>query len=173
MALLVLEKQFKVVNLLAYKGIGLLLMRLFIGTRLIYGVLDNVFHWERMKEFEAFLGQFHFPFPLLCAVVSVYAQLIAGLMILLGWKIRWAAAVMVFNFVVALVMVHRGQSFEQITAPLAMLAGSLLFLFEGAGPLSVDGRNEALPVVFKAQDNHGNIQQKRERIGDDNGQVFP
>lgn len=157
----------------AQNGLGLLLMRLFVGVRLIYGVQDNVLHWERMREFEAFLRQFHFPFPLLCAAVSVYAQLIAGLMILLGWKIRWAAAAMVFNFVIAIVMVHRGDSFEQMTAPLAMLAGSLLFLFEGSGPISVGGRNKILPVVFEAQDQHRNVEQQRERIGDNDGQIFP
>lgn len=148
-------------------------MRLFIGVRLIYGVQDNVLHWDRMKEFEVFLRQFHFPFPLLCAVVSVYAQLIAGLMILVGWKIRWAALDMVLNFVVALVMVHRGDSLEQVTPPLAMLVGCLLFLFEGGGPLSIEGKREALPVVFEAQDQHRYVQQKGERIGDDDGQVFP
>ena len=155
------------------KGLALLLMRLFIGIRLIYGVVDNVLHWERMKEFAAFLDQFHFPFPLASAVVSVYAQLIAGLMIVAGWKIRWAAAVMILNFLVALFMVHRGQSFEQITPALAMLFGSLLFFFEGAGRYSIDSAAGRSPVVLEPQNNHGNVQRQRERIGDNNGQILP
>src|SRR5215203_4872117 len=133
-----LIKAFNMLQPLRIKGLGLLLMRFFISTRLIYGVQDNVLHWERMKEFEAFLDEAQFPFPLQCAVFSVYAQFIAGGMILVGWKINWAAAVMVFNFIIALVMVHWEQSFEQITAPLAMLFGSLLFVFEGAGRFSLD-----------------------------------
>lgn len=123
------------------KDIGVLLLRLFIGIRLIYGVIDNVISWEKMKEFEGFLAQFSFPFPIASAVVSVYAQLIAGLMILVGWKIRWAAILMIINFLVAIFMVHRTQTFEQMTPALAMLFSSLLFLFYGAGKYGVDKNN--------------------------------
>lgn len=120
------------------KDIGILFLRIFIGVRLIYGVLDNVLHWDRMLEFEKFLQQYHFPFPIISAIISVYAQLVAGLLILIGWKIRWAAVFMIINFLVAIVMVHRGQSFEEMTTPLAMLFASLLFFFTGAGKYSVD-----------------------------------
>ena len=120
------------------RDIGVLLLRLFIGARLIYGVLDNVLHWDRMLEFKTFLQQFHFPFPLVSAVVSVYAQLIAGVLILIGWKIRWAAIVMIINFLVAIFMVHRGQTFEEMTPPLAMLFSNILFFFTGAGKYSLD-----------------------------------
>ena len=145
---------------LELQGIGLLLMRLFIGVRLIYGVQDNVLHWERMKEFETFLAQVHFPFPLVCAVVSVYSQLIAGLLILAGWKIRWAGAVMVVNFLLAIFMVHRGQNLEQMTSPLAMLFGSLLFLFEGAGRYKLGKNNKNSPVVLKPKEQHSYVQQQ-------------
>ena len=120
------------------KDVGTLLLRLFIGVRLIYGVLDNVLHWERMIEFADFLRQFKFPFPLVNAIVSVYAQLITGILILIGWKIRWAALVMVINFLVALIMVHRGQTLEQMTPALAILFSNLLFFFTGAGKYSLD-----------------------------------
>lgn len=76
----------------------MLLARLFVGIRLAYGVIDNVLSWEHMLAFREFLASFHFPMPLVCAVVSVYAQLIASLMILVGWKIRYAALLMIVNF---------------------------------------------------------------------------
>ena len=120
------------------KDVGVLLLRLFIGIRLLYGVQDNIFHWEKMKEFEAFLSQFNFPFPLVCAVVSVYAQAIAGLFILIGFKTRIASLLMVFNFLVALLMVHRNDTFEGMTPALAILFSCLLFFFQGAGKFSVD-----------------------------------
>jgi putative oxidoreductase len=122
------------------EDIGNLLLRLFIGVRLIYGVQDNILHWDHMKEFEGFLGQFGFPFPLLCAVVSVYAQAVAGLMFILGWKVRWAALLMLVNFLVALVMVHWGESFEQMTTVLFMIFTSLLLLFEGGKRYALDSR---------------------------------
>ena len=120
------------------QDVGVLLLRLFISLRLLYGVLDNITNWGRMLEFRDFLQLFHFPMPLVSAVVSVYAQAIAGLMIGVGWKVRWAAVLMIINFAVAVLVVHRGQPFEQMTPPLALLFTSVLFLFTGAGRYSAD-----------------------------------
>ncbi len=115
------------------KDVGLFLLRLFIGIRLLYGVVDNIVAWERMIEFRNFLGQQGFPLPLFSAVISVYAQFLSGLMFIIGFKIRLAAALMIINFLVALVMVHLHDSFEGMTPALAMLFSSILFLFYGAG----------------------------------------
>ncbi|MGI8600532.1 MAG: DoxX family protein [Chitinophagaceae bacterium] len=120
------------------KDLGVLFFRLFIGIRLVYGVLDNVFVWNHMILFSDFLKQSGFPLPLASAIVSVYAQLIAGLMILVGWKIRIAALLMIINFLIAVLMVHLGQSFEQMTPALAMLFSNVLFLFYGAGKYAFD-----------------------------------
>jgi putative oxidoreductase len=121
------------------RDLGVLLLRLFVGIRLVYGVVDNVLDWQRMLEFRDFLENFNFPWPLASAVVSVYAQLIAGILIVLGWKIRYAALLMIVNFLVALAMVHRGDRFEAMTPALAMLFASVLFLFQGPGRYAVRG----------------------------------
>ncbi|MBC7828076.1 MAG: DoxX family protein [Chitinophagaceae bacterium] len=121
-----------------HKDWGIFLLRLFIGLRLIYGVQDNVLHWEHMLRFRDFLKTFHFPFPLICAIASVYLQLIAGIMIVLGWRIRYASLLMIINFLVALIMVHRNDSIESMTAPLSILFSAVLFLFHGAGLISID-----------------------------------
>ncbi len=120
------------------KDLGVLFLRLFIGIRLVYGVLDNVFDWKHMMLFRDFLDTTGFPLPLVSAVVSVYAQLFAGIMILLGWKIRIAALLMIINFLIAVLMVHLGQSFELMTPALAMLFSNVLFLFYGAGRYAFD-----------------------------------
>ena len=112
---------------------GILILRLFIGIRLVYGVMDNVLSWDHMLAFRDFLQLHEFPFPLVSAIVSVYAQLIAGIMILAGFRIRWAAALMIFNFLVAIFMVHSGQSFEAMTTPLAILFINVFLLLSGAG----------------------------------------
>jgi putative oxidoreductase len=113
-------------------------IRLFAGLFLIYMSQDNVFSWARMLEFEQFLLQFGFPLPLASAVVSVTCQFVAGVLFILGAFIRPAAAVMVINFIVALVMVHRKLPFREALDPCAMLASSLFLLFNGAGRPSVD-----------------------------------
>ena len=120
--------------------LGLLLLRLFIGGRLFYGVIDNVLSWEKMLEFAHFLEQHHFPIPTLSAVTSVYLQFIGALLILVGYQTKIAAFFLSLNFVVALLAVHLpiGDSVEGMTPALAMLFGCLTLLFTGPGRLSID-----------------------------------
>ena len=117
---------------------GAIFIRTFAGVFLIYMAQDNVFSAERMHEFERFLAGHGFPVPLLAARVSAYAQFAAGLCFLLGVATRAAAAVMVINFVVAILMVHLALPFRNALEPSAMLASALFLLVHGAGPLSVD-----------------------------------
>lgn len=120
------------------RDMGVLFLRLFIGVRLIYGVIDNIFSWKKMLEFAAFLENFHFPFPIASAIISVFFQCIAGIMIIVGLKIRLAALLMIGNFLIALLMVHLYDSFEGMTPALAILFASILFLFQGAGKYALD-----------------------------------
>lgn len=120
--------------------IGVLILRLFIGFRLLYGVIDNIISWEKMLEFSSFLKANEFPFPTVSAVVSVLIQFVCGLGVLIGFKIKVASLILVLNFIVALIFVHikRGDSIEVMTPALAMLFGSLMFVFTGAGKHSFD-----------------------------------
>ena len=120
------------------QDIGVLLLRLFIGIRLIYGVQDNILHWNNMLEFRDFLQQFHFPVPLLSAVVSVFGQFISAVLVLLGWKIRYAAIVLIINFTIAWLLVDRHGTIESMTPALAILFCAVLFLFQGGGKFSLD-----------------------------------
>jgi putative oxidoreductase len=115
------------------------ILRAFAATFLIYMSQDNVVSGERMAEFERFLRQFGFPLVPLSARVSVYAQFAAGILFALGLFVRPAAAVMAFNFVVAIGMVHLGLPFREALDPSAMLATSLALLLTGGGALSLDG----------------------------------
>jgi len=120
--------------------LGLLFLRLFIGVRLFYGVIDNILSWEQMIEFSSFLESFGFPLPVISAVVSVYVQFLGSLAILFGFKIRIASFFIAINFLIAMMMVHipAGDTFEAMTPPLAMLFGATTFLFLGAGKIAVE-----------------------------------
>ena len=118
------------------KGFGIFFLRLFIGLRLIYGTIDNVFSWYRMLEFKSFLASQNIPFPLASAVISVYAQLICGILFLIGWKIRWAGVVMMVNFLVA-IFLEIPHGVEAMTPALAIFFSSQLFVLEGAGSITI------------------------------------
>ena len=113
-------------------------IRLTVGFHLIYGTQDNVFSWERMLEFRNFLETFGMPFPLMSAVVSVYAQFICGFLFILGWKQKLSAMVMIFNFLVAITLVHLNDPYPAIYPAISMLAGSLFIYLKGPGKISLD-----------------------------------
>jgi putative oxidoreductase len=121
------------------KNYGAIFIRLIIGFHLIYGVQDNVFHWDRMLEFENFLHANGFPLPLTSAIVSVYAQLLCGILFIAGAFVRIASIIMIINFCIAISMVHSNDPYPQVFPALVMLSGSLFLLFHGAGKLAIDG----------------------------------
>lgn len=118
---------------------GLLILRIFLGSRLIYGVIDNIMSKSKMMEFSSFLESNHFVLPLQSAWLSVYAQFICGIMIILGWKLKWATGIMVVNFLIALIFVHVriGDSIEGMTPALSMLIISAALFLMGPGKYAI------------------------------------
>lgn len=121
-----------------HKEYAAIFIRLIVGFHLIYGTQDNVFSYDRMLEFEKFLTARGVPFPLMAAFVSVYAQFICGALFIAGAFIRYAAIVMIINFIAAIVITHIGDSYPSTFPALMMLCASCFLLFNGAGKLSVD-----------------------------------
>lgn len=117
---------------------GAVFLRLLIGIFIIYGVQDNVFSYEHMNEFAAFLHQKNVPFPLFSAFLSAYVQFVCGIMILLGAWIRLAAIPFIINFIAAVFIAHLGDTFRSMFPALMMIAAGFFFLFNGAGKLSID-----------------------------------
>ena len=120
--------------------LGLFLLRLGIGGHLVWSTQDNVFSWARMLEFRDFLEKFEFPLPLFCAVLSVAAQFVGGLALIAGAFTRFAAAVLAFNFVVAIAMVDGTRPYPAAFAALAIVVACLCLVFTGAGRWSLDHR---------------------------------
>lgn len=126
-----------------YKEYGVIFIRLIIGVHLIYGTQDNVFSYARMEEFASFLSARGVPTPLFFAFLSAYAQFICGFLFLIGAATRYAAVVMIINFIAAMIIAHVGDTYPNMFPALTMLAASCFFLLHGAGKLSVD---RALPT---------------------------
>lgn len=123
-----------------YKEYGVIFIRLIVGFHLIYGTQDNVFSFARMEEFAGFLSSRGVPFPLFSAFLSAYAQFICGALFIVGAATRYAAVVMVVNFVAALIIAHRVDAYPNKFGALMMLAAACFFLLHGPGKLSVDDK---------------------------------
>ncbi len=129
-----------------YKYFAAIFIQLIVGFHLIYGTQDNVFSYARMEEFAGFLAARGVPVPLFSAFLSAYAQFVCGIFFILGAATRYAAVVMIINFVAALVIAHRGDAYPNTFPALVMLFAACFLLLHGAGKLSVDdaleGRRE-------------------------------
>ncbi len=119
---------------------ALLLLRLLVGSFLVWGVADNILSAERMDEFVRFLTQFGFPLPDLMARLSVWAQLLCGLSFILGLGVRWTGILCLINFIVAIVMVDQHQGVRAMFPSACLVAIGLLLLAHGAGRYSLDAR---------------------------------
>lgn len=120
-----------------HSAYGVLFLRFAISVFIIYGVQDNVFSWARMLEFRDFLQLRGVPYPLLAAHLSVYVQFVCGILLLIGGAVR-LFGLLSFNFTAAIFIAHIGQSFQQYYPAAQLIAVGFFFLFNGAGPLSLD-----------------------------------
>lgn len=121
-----------------YKEYGVIFIRLIVGFHLIYGTQDNVFSYARMEEFAGFLSARGVPFPLFSAFLSAYAQFICGALFIVGLATRYAAVVMIINFIAALIIAHLDDTYPNMFPALMMLAAAGFFLLHGPGKASVD-----------------------------------
>ena len=71
-----------------FSDFTLLLMRMFVGLFLVWGVWDNVTSREQMAEFARFLANHGFPSATLLAPVAVYLQLAIGIAFVLGLEVQ-------------------------------------------------------------------------------------
>ena len=133
-------KMLKLSLLEKYKEYGVIFIRLIVGFHLIYGTQDNILSYARMEEFANFLAGRGVPFPLFSAFLSAYAQSICGLLFILGAATRYAAVVMIVNFIAALIIAHIGDIYPNMFPALMMLAASCFLLLHGPGKLSVDSK---------------------------------
>ena len=119
---------------------ALLFMRIVVGTFLIWGVLDNILHAERMQEFVDFLTKFNFPAPHVMAPLSVWIQFLVGLCFVLGLLTRWAGVFCILNFIVAIAMVDRFGGIRGSFASVCLVLIGLYLATHGAGRYSIDAR---------------------------------
>lgn len=128
-----------------FSDAALLAVRGLTGAFLVHGVWDNVTSAARMNEFVAFMRASGFVAPDILAPFSVYTQLAAGVLLVLGLLTRWAALLIAGTFIVAVWMVHWDQSFREAWPALALVGVGLLLAATGGGRFSADRAFEREP----------------------------
>jgi putative oxidoreductase len=121
-----------------WSDLSLAALRALTGAFLVYGTQDNVLSAARMDEFAGFLRAHGFILPELMAPLSVWAQLLCGILLVLGLLTRWAGLVVAFNFVVAVWMVHWPEDLRGWWPAIVLVFLGLHFACAGGGRWSLD-----------------------------------
>jgi putative oxidoreductase len=119
------------------KDFGVLILRLVFGYRLVEGMVTVLLNGQ-IPGLAQFFQASHIPFSLASAYLAVCAELICGILFIIGYWVRPAALVMVFTFTVAIVFVDFPAGFEKGFPGWSIWAVSVFLLCYGAGRISLD-----------------------------------
>jgi len=86
----------------------------------------------------AWLTDIHFPLPVFMAYLGKGAELIGGILIVLGLFTRIAAIVLIINMAIITFVLGSGKIFEDDQHPFLLLVLFVYLFFVGAGKLSLD-----------------------------------
>ncbi|PZX52704.1 DoxX family protein [Algoriphagus chordae] len=119
------------------EDIGLLIMRLGAGSMILtHGVpkLMRFFGDEPIK-FMDFLGLG----PVVSLSLAVFAEFVCALLIMIGFKTRFATIPLMITMLTAALVAHSADPFSRKELPLLYFIVFLCILIFGAGKFSIDG----------------------------------
>jgi len=128
----------------AYNATVLLVGRVLLALLFVY------FGYLKLMSFGGTVGYFtkwEFPMPQVAAVLAVIFELGGGILLLIGWKTRWAAWALALYVVIATAVAHRfwtyeaAQVFNQTShffKNVSIIGGLLCIAAMGPGRYSVD-----------------------------------
>jgi putative oxidoreductase len=117
---------------------AILFIRLAFGFHLIQYTYGDVFELTAGSSNKEWLGSMGVPFPYLMGWIFMLTEFIGGIALIIGFKTRLFAFLLIINFTVALLLVHLGQTYKQSFEAIQMLCVSFFFLLNGSGKLSID-----------------------------------
>ena len=118
--------------------------------RVLLALIFIIAGYGKLTGFEGTVGYIQsvgLPVPQLAAVIAIIVELGGGIMLVIGWKARWAAAALFIFVFLAGILFHAFWSSPadqammqqiQFMKNLAIMGGMLYVLVYGSGPLSVD-----------------------------------
>ena len=128
------------------QGIPVVIARVLLALMFVLAGIGKLGGLEGAAGYIASKG---LPAPMLLAVAAGVVELVAGVLLIIGWQARWAALALAAFTVVASVIFHNywampaeQQMMQQLMfmKNLAVTGGLLLVFAFGAGALSLDAR---------------------------------
>jgi len=123
-----------------------------LAGRILLALIFVVSGFEKITGFEGTVGYIAskgMPLPQLAAVGAIAVELGAGILLVIGWQARWAAAA-IFLFLIPTTLIfhnfwdaaaaQKQMQTIQFMKNLCIMGGMLYIMAFGAGPFSVDNR---------------------------------
>ncbi len=126
-------------------------------ARILLAAVFIVFGWLQATRYGFYIGymtKFGVPGPAILLAPAILVELGGGLMLLLGWKTRWAGLGLAIFTAIVTFFFHRYWELDAAQASvqmanfyknLAMIGGLLYVYFYGAGSLSLDAKETRRP----------------------------
>jgi putative oxidoreductase len=133
----------------ALNRFGPLAGRLLIASIFVFSGFGKITGFEGTVGYIASKG---LPLPQLAAIGAIIVELGGGILLIVGWKARWAAAAMLVFTAAAAVIFHNfwavpvDQAQNQMIhfmKNISMMGGLLYVVVHGSGPLSVEGSTDS------------------------------
>jgi putative oxidoreductase len=113
--------------------------------RVVVGVIMLTHGWQKLSDMQSWIGTvdgYGIPAPEVMAWLSMAAEFLGGILLLLGLLTPLAGIAIFANLMVAIFVVHRGHGLLAAEGgwelPLALGLVALYFVFRGSGPLGLD-----------------------------------
>ena len=123
-----------------YNNVWLLVLRVLVSVLMLVG--------HGIPKFQRLIGpdEIQFGDPLGLGVMptfllAVFAEGICSILILIGWKVRWAVIPPMVTMLVVVVFVHLGDPFGKIELPLLYVLIYATLLVIGPGKYALDHLN--------------------------------
>lgn len=124
--------------------LGLLILRLGIAVLMLFHGVNKM--WNGLDGIRYLLGEAHLPSFL--AYGAFVGEVLAPLLILMGYRTRLAAVVLAGNMLMAIGMAHLSQIFEvtatgawAIELPMLFMIPAIALCFTGGGKYALSHRN--------------------------------
>ena len=125
-----------------------------LAGRLLLALIFVISGYSKIVGFDGTVGYIAskgLPLPQVAAVTAIVVELGAGILLIIGWKTRWAATALFLFLIPTTLIFHpfwtvmSGKQMEtiQFMKNLCIMGGMLYVMAFGAGPLSVDNRKRA------------------------------